>query len=417
MNFPQSERRVVVTGIGIISPNGNDLDTFWQNVVGGISAGAPITHFDTSNIPVKIAAEVKDFSIRDYFPTIKTQRYDRCVQFSLASAFLALKDSGIDAETLDPDRSGVIEGTTISAMESILKAQSGYSEGSYKGIRPYNVVGGYFGEGSSTICLHLGIRGHAVTYCAGCSSGNDAIGYAMRMIQRDESDVMLAGGSEAIVELMHAGFCKLKTMSERNAEPKGAMRPFDRSRDGFLLGEGATFLVVEELMHALARGAKIYAEVAGHGRSCEAYHATDPSPDGRGYRGAISRSMRDAGLSASDVDYINAHASATQLNDPIETEAIKGVFGDQAKRVSVSATKPITGHLMGAAGAIEAAICVLALERQQIPPTINLRNPDPRCDLDYVSPTARNYPIRAALNVNAGFGGRYACLTLKKYPS
>jgi 3-oxoacyl-[acyl-carrier-protein] synthase II len=237
----------------------------------------------------------------------------------------------------------------------------------------------------------------------------------MRMIQRDESDVMIAGGSEAIVELMHAGFCKLKTMSERNGEPQSAMRPFDRSRDGFLLGEGAAFLVVEELMHALARGAKIYAEVAGHGRSCEAYHATDPHPDGRGYRGAITRAMRDAGLSASDVDYVNAHGSATPLNDPIETEAIKGVFGSESKRVSVSATKPITGHLMGAAGAIESAICVLALDRQQIPPTINLRHRDARCDLDYVPDHARDYPVRAALNVNAGFGGRYACLALKKF--
>jgi len=417
MNIDLPERRVVITGMGVIAPSGKDLDTFWRNVRDGISAAGRVSRFDASKLPVKIAAEVKDFDVSDYITSRKPGRFDLTIQYGVAAATLAVRDSGLDIQGVEPDRVGVVEGTTISGAESIIKARDSYTanDGNFRALHPYNVVAGYCGEGSSTISLHLGIHGHAVTYCSGCASGNDAIGYAFRMIQSDDVDVAVAGGSEETMEMLHVGFCRVRAMTEQSCEPAQAMRPFDRTRDGFLLGEGAAFFVLEELSHALGRGARIYAEVAGHGRSCEAYHATDPHPDGIGYARALEKALRDARVHPSEVDYINAHGSATPLNDPIETRAIKKVFREHARRLAVSATKPVTGHLMGASGAIETMICALAIARQEIPPTINLHKPDPGCDLDYVAGGARSYPVRVAVNLNAGFGGRYACLVLKKY--
>jgi len=416
MNLNSSERRVVITGMGVISPSGNDLKTFWSNVRGGISAAAPVTRFDASRLPVKIAAEVKNFDVSTYIKSRKPGRFDLTIQYGVAAATLAVQDSGLDLTSLDPDRLGVVEGTTISGMESNLKAHNSYRESSnnFRAVHPYNVVAGYCGEGSSTISLHLGIHGHAVTYCSGCASGSDAIGHATRMIRLDDVDVALAGGAEASSEGLHAGFCRVRVMTEQPGLPAASMRPFDRMRDGFVLGEGSVFFVLEELTHALGRGARIYAEVAGHGHSCEAYHATDPHPDGIGYIRALEKALRNARLHPSEVDYINAHGSATPLNDPIETKAIKKVLRDHAKRVAISATKPIHGHLMGAAGAIECLVCALALHNEEIPPTINLHEPDPACDLDYVPGEARAYPLKVAVNLNAGFGGRYACLVLRK---
>jgi 3-oxoacyl-[acyl-carrier-protein] synthase II len=416
MKFNPSERRVVITGMGLISPSGNDLETFWSNVRGGISAAAAVTRFDASRLPVKIAAEVKNFDVSEFIKSRKPGRFDLSIQYGVAAATLAMQDAGIDLSGLDADRVGVVEGTTISGMESNLKAHDSYRESNYnfRAVHPYNVVAGYCGEGSSTISLHLGIHGHAVTYCSGCASGSDAIGHAARMIRLDDVDVALAGGSEATSEGLHVGFCRVRTMTEQTGNPAGAMRPFDRSRDGFVLGEGSAFFVLEELTHALGRGARIYAEVAGHGHSCEAYHATDPHPDGVGYARALEKALRDARTHPSEVEYINAHGSATPLNDPIETKAIKRVLREHAKRVAISATKPITGHLMGASGAIETMVCALAISHEAIPPTINLNEPDHACDLDYVPGEARAYPVKVAVNLNAGFGGRYACLVLKK---
>jgi len=416
MKNNSTERRVVITGMGVISPSGNDLETFWSNVRGGISAAAPVTRFDTSRLPVKIAAEVKNFDVTDYITSRKPGRFDLSIQYGVAAATLAVKDAGIDLSGLDEDRVGVVEGTTVSGMESIIKGHDSFrdSNNNFRAVHPYNVVAGYCGEGSGAISLHLGIHGHAVTYCSGCASGSDAIGHAARMIRLDDVDVALAGGSEASMENLHVGFCRVRAMTEQGGDPARAMRPFDRSRDGFLLGEGAAFFVLEELSHALGRGARIYAEIAGHGHSCEAWHATDPHPDGVGYVRALEKALRDARAHPSEVDYINAHGSATPLNDPIETKAIKTVLRDHAKRVAVSATKPITGHLMGASGAIETTICVLAVWHEEIPPTINLNEPDPACDLDYVPGEARAYPVKMAVNLNAGFGGRYACLAVKK---
>ena len=410
-------RRAVITGMGVVAPNGNDLASFWSSVRSGRSGAARVTRFNVEDLPVKVAAEVKDFNIDSYLKGSRAGRYDLTVQYGVAAAASAVRDSGLDLPSLDPDRIGVVEGTTISGAESIIKAHTDFIEKStYRALHPYNVVAGYCGEGSSTIALHLGLQGMAVTYCSGCASGNDAIGYGLQMIQQDEVDVMIAGGAEEIVEMLHVGFCRLKAMSEIEGPPGSVMRPFDRSRDGFLLGEGAGFVVLEELSHALSRGAKIYAEVVGHGRSNESFHATDPHPEGVGFVRAMEKALRKSRMHPSEIDYINAHGSATPLNDPIETLAIKKVFGAEARRVSISATKPVTGHLMGASGAIETLICALALYHQEMPPTINLETPGEGCDLNYLAGSARPYPIRSAMNLNAGFGGRYACLLLKRYP-
>jgi len=417
MNIDVPERRVVITGMGVIAPSGKDIKTFWDNVRDGISAAAPVSRFDASRLPVKIAAEVKDFDVTKFINSRKPGRFDLTIQYGVAAATLAVTDSGLDLSSIEPDRVGVVEGTTISGAGSIIKARDSFvaNDGNYRALHPYNVIAGYCGEGSSTISLHLGIHGHAVTYCSGCASGNDAIGYAMRMIQCDDVDVAVAGGSEEMMEMLHVGFCRVRAMTEQNGDPAEAMKPFDRRRDGFVLGEGAVFFVMEELSHALGRGARIYAEVAGHGRSCEAYHATDPHPDGVGYTRAMEKALRHARINPSEVDYINAHGSATPSNDPIETRAIKTVFREHSKRVSISATKPITGHLMGASGTIETMICALAIWHQEIPPTINLDEPDPGCDLDYVPGAARSFPVRVGMNLNAGFGGRYACLVLRRF--
>jgi 3-oxoacyl-(acyl-carrier-protein) synthase len=401
--------------MGVISPSGNDVATLWDNVRDGCSAAAPVTKFDTSMLPVKIAAEVKNFDIEDYVKA-KAARLDYTIQYGIAAAAQALRNSGLNPRNGKAGRMGVVEGTTISGTESTLKTQRSFLEadGDYRKIHPYNVVAGYCGEGSSAIGTYLGIQGAAMTYCSGCASGADAIGHAMNLIRDDTFDVILAGGSEHMVEMLHVGFCRLRAMSEHVGDPRTAMRPFDSSRDGFVLGEGSAFLVLEELTRALERGATIYGEIAGHGQTAEAYHPTDPHPEGLGYQVSMRQSLQDAGVHAEEVDYINAHGSATPKNDPIETLAIKNVFGPGASRLAVSATKPITGHLMGASGAIEALITVLALHHQTMPPTINLRKPDAGCDLDYV-PRARRYPIRVAMNINAGFGGRYASLVMRHF--
>jgi len=412
--LPQ-QRRAVVTGIGVMTPSGLDIGTFWHNLTHGISAAAPITRFDATKLPVKIGAEVKGFNLNNYLPDVREKRLDRSVQYAVASAYCALKDSGLDLSTLDPDRAGVVEGTTMSGAGSVLKSHSSFlTDKTYRSMHPYNLIGSYCGEGSSSISIYLGVHGPVMTYCTGCASGNDAIGYGAKMVQQDELDVVIAGGADEIPEIFHIGFCKLRTMSENNDNPQQAARPFDKKRDGFVLGEGGAFVIIEELSHAIARGANIYAEIVGHGRSAEAHHPTDPHPDGIGYKSALRRAFRHARMHPEEIDYINAHGSATPKNDPIETAAIKEVFGSQAWRLGISATKAITGHLMGASGATESVIAMLALKNQQMPPTINLTEPDEGCDLDYVK-ECRPYPIRAAVNLNAGFGGRYSCLILRQF--
>jgi 3-oxoacyl-[acyl-carrier-protein] synthase II len=401
--------------MGVVAPNGNDLETFWNAIRNGISAASQVTKFDTSKLPTQIAAEVKNFDPGRFMDSKTARRCDRCTQYGIAAATMAALDSRADFHALDPDRLGIVEGTTVSSMESVLRGYRNYMDNDgYKMLSPFTVINGYCGEGSSRIALHLGIKGHAITYCSGCASGNDAIGYAARMIEDDEVDLMIAGATDDLmIEPMYAGFCLLRIMSKRNDDPTGAMRPFDESRDGFVLGEGAAFLILEELAHALARGARIYAEVAGHGRSCEAYHPTDTHPEGLGFRRAIEKALRRARLHPSEIDYINAHGTATEANDPIETGAIKRIFREHAPRLAVSSTKPITGHMMGSAGAVETVIAALALQRQEIPPTINLTKAADGCDLDYVPGKSRPYPIRTAMNLSAGFGGKNSCLILR----
>jgi 3-oxoacyl-[acyl-carrier-protein] synthase II len=410
-------RRVVITGMGVISPSGNDLASLWKNVRNGISAVAPITHFDASGFPVRIAAEVREFDVSKFNTHYKLGRFDRSVQYSVAAATLAVEDAAVRLSDMDSYRIGVVEGAQYSGMESIVKVCDSYlnSGRTFRALHPYNILSCYSGEGSGMISLCLGIRGHCMTYCSGSASGNDAVGYARRIIQSGDLDLVVAGGSGHNMELLHAGLCRLRAMSECNENPVAAMRPFDRTRDGFVIGEGAAFLVLEELSHALLRGAHIYAEIIGHGHCSDSYHMTDPHPEGLGFIESIRCSLNDAQIRTTDVQYINSHGSATPLNDPIETRAIKRVFGEHARHLSISATKPITGHMMGASGAIETIICALAITWGEIPPTINLRDADETCDLDYVPLMARQRAVEVALNLNAGFGGRYACLVLRRF--
>jgi 3-oxoacyl-[acyl-carrier-protein] synthase II len=285
-------------------------------------------------------------------------------------------------------------------------------------VGPFALINGYSGAGSGEIARELNVRGHSVTLSSSSASGNDALGYALNMIRYEEVDVMVAGGAEApIVPHTWGGLCLNKVMSRRNDTPAAAMRPFDKSRDGILLGEGAAYLVLEELSYALSRGARIYAEILGHGRSCEAYHPVAPHPDGIGYYRAVEKAIRHAGIDPHEVDYINAHGTATEANDIVETKAIKRFFGAHAYRLAVSSTKPITGHLLGAAGALETVVCALALQHQEIPLTLNHQEPGAECDLDYVAGRSRPYPVRVALNLSSGFGGKNSCLVLRRYPA
>jgi 3-oxoacyl-[acyl-carrier-protein] synthase II len=416
INNSYTERRVVITGMGVIAANGKDLPTFWESIRLGKSAGGPLTRFDPGDMPNRAAAEVTDFDGRNFMDRKRAQRLDLSTQFGIAAASLAVKDAGLDFKNMDPDRVGVVEGISLGGTETSLKGQVSLMNKSYRSINAFSLINGYTGSGSGEIALELGIKGQAITYCSSSASSNDALGYALNQIQQDDLDIMVAGGNEApLLPALWAVFCLTKVMTCRNDAPKQSMRPFDKNRDGFLLGEGAGYLVLEELSHALTRGAKIYAEVLGHGRSCEAYQSVAPHPDGIGMYRAMEKALRRAKLHPSQVDYINAHGTATGLNDVVETTAIKRLFRDHAHRLAVSSTKPITGHLMGASGAIETVVSALAIKHQEIPPTINLTEPDVGCDLDYVRDKSRPYPVRVVMNLNSGFGGKNSCLILREY--
>lgn len=414
LDFPQ--RRVVITGLGVVAPNGCDLATFWGSVRTGQSAAGPVTRFDVSGLPNKIACEVRDFDPSRYMDYKKARRFEVSIRYGIAAARMAAADAGVDFAKLDPDRAGIIEGTTVSGMESSFKGQSTFEQRGFKHMSPFTLINAYCGGGSGEIALELGIKGHAISLSTGSASGNDAVGHAFDLIQHDEADVFVAGGAESpILAPLWGAFCLTKVMTARNEEPKTAMRPFDSSRDGFLLGEGAAFLVLEELAHALGRGAKIYAELAGHGRNCEAYHSVAPHPEGVGMHRAMEKALRRARMDVTQIDYINAHATATEANDVVETKAIKKLFGEHAHRVAVGGTKPVTGHLLGAAGAVESVITALAIHHREIPPTANHSAPADGCDLDYVPIRPRPYPVRAAMNLNVGFGGKNSCLVFKEY--
>ena len=414
----EEQRRVVITGLGVIAPNGSDLATFWGSILAGQSAAGPLTRFPPAGAPVSIACEVRDFAPAKYMEPKIARRLDLSLQFGVAAAQLAVRDSGLDIAKVEPDRIGVVEGTTVANNETAARADEAWRTRGYKGISLFSMINGYSGGGSGEIAIEVGIRGHAITLSSGSASGNDVMGYALTMIRSDEADVMVAGGAEApIIPQIWGTFCQGKVMSTHKGDPREAMKPFDVARSGFVLGEGAAFVVMEELSHALSRGARIYAEVLGHGRACEAYHPVAPEPQGAGVFKCLTHALARAGVDAGEIVYINAHGTATEANDVVETRAIVRFFGKHAKRIAVSSTKPVTGHLMAAAGAVETIVTALALHHQVIPPTPNHRVPDPECTLDYVPINPRPYPIRIALNLSSGFGGKNACLALRRWPA
>jgi 3-oxoacyl-[acyl-carrier-protein] synthase II len=412
-----SQRRAVITGIGVIAPNGQDNETFWNSIRLGKSAACPVTRFDVSQLPNKIAAEIKGFDIGKYVEAKKAKRFDLSAQYGIAASVQAVRDSGLKIAGLDPDRVGVVEGTSVSGMESTFKGQAAFlSNRGYRSMSPFTLINAYSGGGSGEIALELGIKGLAVTYSSGSASGNDVIGYAANLIRSDEVDVVVAGGTEApLLAPLYGAFCLTRVMSARNDQPQQAMRPFDKGHDGFVLGEGAAFMVIEELIHAQARGAKIYAEILGHGRSCEAYHSVSPHPEGIGMQRAIEKALRNARLHYNEVNYVNLHGTATDTSDQVESLALERTLNEHAFRIAVSSTKPVTGHLLAAAGALETAICALAIQHQEIPMTANFREPAAGCNLDYVPNMSRPYPVRVALNCSVGFGGKNSCLVLKEY--
>lgn len=409
-------RRVVITGMGVVAANGSTLPEFWNSICLGQSAAKRVTRFDVSNLPNKIAAEISDFDAAQYMDFKLGRRLDLSLQFSVAASLRAAEDAQLHCASIDPDRIGVVEGTSVSNNEMAFKSEAAYTKKGYRGLSPFTLINGYCGSGSGEIAHHLKARGHAITCSSGSASGNDAIGYALRMIQEDEVDVMIAGGAEApLLAPLWGAFCLTKVMTSRNDTPQEAMRPFDESHDGFLLGEGGAFLILEELTHALGRGARIYAEVLGHGRSCEAFHPVAPHPEGVGIRRAMEKAFRNARVHPSEVQYVNAHGTATDLSDAVECKSIKHVFGSHSSSVAVSSTKPVTGHLLAAAGAIETVVCALAIHHQKIPLTVNFKKPASDCDLDFVAGESRPYPVEIAVNLNTGFGGKNACLILGRF--
>ena len=407
-------RRVVVTGVGLITPVGIGTEETWQALLAGRSGIAPITRFDTSRFSTRIAGEVKGFEPTRWMGAreVRTTAADPFIQYALAAGTMAMSDAGLTIEGELCERAGCFVGSGMGGLGTIEATHKSFMEkGPRHGISPFfatqliiNLAAGHLG-------MKYNVKGPSYAQVSACSSGANAIGDAYRAIQRDEMDVMICGGTEAVVTpLGVGGFCAMRALSTRNDAPAEASRPFDLDRDGFLLAEGAGILVLEEMEHARKRSAHCYAELSGYGANADAYHVTAPAPEGEGAQRCMRLAIKDAHLAPSDIAYINAHGTSTKLNDVTETVAIKQVFGEHARRLMVSSTKSMTGHLLGAAGSIEAAFCALALARGQVPPTINYATADPACDLDYVPNTARDARLRHAMSNSFGFGGTNACL-------
>ena len=408
--------RVVVTGMGVVSPIGIGLETFWSNLVSGKSGVGPITRFDTDGYSTKIGAEVKDFVPEEYIDKKDARRMDRFTQFAMAASKMALEHAGIDLQSIDRYRVGVIVGSGIGGLETLEEQHKVMLKKGPGRVSPVFIPMMIANMGAAQIAIAYGLKGCNLITTSACASSNNAIGDSFRMLQRGQMDVVITGGTEApITPMAVAGFCSMKAMSIRNDDPEAASRPFDAERDGFVIGEGAGFLIMETLEHAKGRGARIYGEVVGYGSSCDAYHIAAPDPEGLGAAMSMKLAMEDAGLDPEDVDYINAHGTSTPVGDGPETAAIKQVFGEHAYKLAVSSTKSMTGHLLGAAGGLEAVVCLLAMDRGIIPPTINLNNPDPECDLDYVPNKARKAEVKVALSNSFGFGGHNATLIFKKF--
>ncbi len=409
-------RRVVITGMGVVSPIGNTLEEFWTSLIEGRSGTGLLTKFDPTKYSSHVAAEVKNFKAEDYIDPKELRRMDTFCHYAMAATALAMEQAGLDAQAEDPKRAGVLIGSGIGGIETIEKQKEILLEKGPRRISPFLIPMLIINMASGLVSIRYGFQGPNTAVVTACATGTHAIGDAMRIIERDEADVMLAGGSEAaITPLGFGGFCSAKALSTRNDEPEKASRPFENDRDGFVMGEGAGIVILEELEHAKRRGADIYAEVIGYGMNGDAHHITMPSPEGRGAREAMRSALDSAKLPVEQVDYINAHGTSTELNDKFETQAIKDLFGSHAKTLAVSSTKSMTGHLLGAAGAVEAIAVAKTLKEGIIPPTINYETPDPECDLDYVPNTAREQSVQIALSNSFGFGGHNAVLIMKRF--
>jgi 3-oxoacyl-[acyl-carrier-protein] synthase II len=413
-----NDRRVVITGLGVVTPVGNDLETFWTSLKEGKSGVRKIEAFDITNYDCQIAGEVRNFDPKPFFKNPKdVRRTDRFVHVAMAAAKMSLADSGLDLSKVNHDRFGAIVSSGIGGLKTLEEQFSILMKKGPQRVSPFTIPMLISNMASGIISMEFGLRGPNLCIVTACATSNNSIGESWRIIKFGDADVFLAGGSEAsIVELGLAGFSSMKALSRRNDEPERASRPFDRDRDGFVMSEGAGIAVVEELEHARKRGAKIYCEIAGYGLSADAYHMTAPPDDGEGAARAMKLALDHARCSPTDVDYINAHATSTGLGDIAETKAIKMVFGDdQARKVSISSTKSMTGHLLGGAGAVEMAACALAIRDGVIPPTINLEHPDELCDLDYTPNEAKEKKIRVVMNNSFGFGGHNATLVAKSF--
>ena len=411
-----TKRRVVVTGLGIVSPVGLNTDENWQNIVAGKSGITQITHFDASGYPSTIAGEVKGLELDQYLSPKDSRKMDRFIQLGLVAGIQAFKDSGLEVTDANAEKIGVHIGSGIGGLGSIENTTLTLHEKGVRRVSPFYVPGSIINMISGNLSIMYGLKGPNLAMVTACTTATHAIGDASRLIEYGDADVMVAGGAEApVTPTGLAGFGNARALSFRNDDPAGASRPWDAERDGFVIGEGAGVVVLEELEHAKARGAKIYAEVVGFGMSGDAYHMTSPPENGEGASRCMNNALRNAGLNPDQVDYVNAHGTSTPLGDKAETQALKLTFGDGAKQVAVSSTKSMTGHLLGAAGGIEAIYTALAIHHQIAPPTINLTHPDPDCDLDYVPGTAREMKIDVALSNSFGFGGTNGTLVMRHY--
>jgi len=409
-------RRVAITGMGVITPAGLSLEEFWSNCLGGRSCIARITHFDPTNFAVQIAGEAKGFNPENYMDRIEARKLDRFVQLAIVAAEAAARDAALSSDKEDPSRIGVVIGSGVGGIGTLEAQHTNLMTKGPARVSPYFVPMMIVDMASGMVSMRGGFKGPNFATVSACASSAHALGEAFRILQHGDADVMLAGGAEASVTPMTvAGFASMKALSRRNDEPARASRPFDKDRDGFVLGEGAGVLVLETLDHARARGARIYAELAGYGMSADAHHMTAPDPQGEGAAMAMRLALKDAGLRPADVSLINAHGTSTPYNDQIETVAIKAVFGEHAYHVPVNSTKSIVGHLLGAGGAVELIGCVLSIRDGRVHPTINYENPDPDCDLDYVPNEARAMTVRSVLSNSFGFGGHNVSLVVRAY--
>jgi len=412
------KRRVVITGVGMITPIGIDTKTTWDGIVNGRSGIGPITQFDDKDIPTQIAGEVKGFDPAAFIEAKEIKKMDRFIHLGLAASQMAMEDSKLVVTPENAEQIGVMVGAGIGGLPAIERTYRAYMEKGFRRITPFFIPMSIINELSGHISMRFGAKGPNSCVVTACATGTNSIGDAFKVIQRGDADAMIAGGAESCVcPLGVGGFNAMKALSTRNSEPERASRPFDAGRDGFVMGEGSGLLILEELEFAKKRGARIYAEVIGYGMSGDAYHITSPAPNGEGAARCMKMAIKDAGIDPAEVGYVNAHGTSTKYGDELETTAIKTVFGGHAYKVPVSSTKSMTGHLLGAAGGVEAVISILAMEHGILPPTINLENPDPECDLDYVPNTARKKQVGIAMSNSFGFGGTNACLIFRKYPA